>query len=51
MVDKKFTKMKRKEFIKLSSTAALGIASLGYQSFSKPKDLFFKLIRDFFPVK
>ena len=35
--------MKRKEFIKLSSTAALGIASLGYQSFSKPKDLFFKL--------
>ena len=35
--------MKRKKFIKLASTGAIGISSLGYMSFSKPKDLFFKL--------
>ena len=35
--------MKRKEFIKLASTSALGISSLGYMSLQKPKELFFKL--------
>ncbi len=35
--------MKRKEFIKLASTTALGISSLGYMSLQKPKELFFKL--------
>ena len=35
--------MKRKEFIKLASTSALGISSLGYMSLEKPKELFFKL--------
>ncbi len=35
--------MKRKEFIKLASTSALGISSLGYMSLQKPKKLFFKL--------
>ena len=35
--------MKRKEFIKLASTSALGISSIGYMSFQKPKELFFKL--------
>ncbi len=35
--------MKRKEFIKLASTGALGISSLGYMSLQKPKELFFKL--------
>ena len=35
--------MKRKKFIKLASTGAIGISSLWYMSFSKPKDLFFKL--------
>jgi len=35
--------MKRKEFIKLASTSALGISSLGYMSLKKPKELFFKL--------
>mgnify|MGYP001491288652 FL=1 len=35
--------MKRKEFIKLASTSALAISSLGYMSLQKPKELFFKL--------
>ena len=35
--------MKRKEFIKLASTSALGISSLGHMSLQKPKELFFKL--------
>tara|TARA_B100001057_G_scaffold391530_1_gene399755 strand:+ start:8655 stop:9611 length:957 start_codon:yes stop_codon:yes gene_type:complete len=35
--------MKRKDFIKLASTGALGMSSLGYLSFTNPKDLFFKL--------
>jgi len=35
--------MNRKEFIKLASTSALGISSLGYMSLQKPKELFFKL--------
>ena len=35
--------MKRKEFIKLASTSALGISSLGYMSLQMPKELFFKL--------
>ncbi len=35
--------MKRKEFIKLASTSALGISSLGYMYLQKPKELFFKL--------
>jgi len=35
--------MKRKEFIKLASTSALGISSLGYISCQTPKELFFKL--------
>ena len=35
--------MKRKKFIKLASTSALGISSLGYMSLQKPKELFFKL--------
>ena len=35
--------MKRKEFIKLASTSALGISSLVYMSLQKPKELFFKL--------
>jgi len=35
--------MKRKEFIKLASTGALGISSLGYISCETQKELFFKL--------
>ena len=35
--------MKRKEFIKLASTSALAISSLGYMSLQKPRELFFKL--------
>ena len=35
--------MKRKEFIKLASTGALGISSLGYLSCQVQKELFFKL--------
>lgn len=35
--------MKRKEFIKLASTGALGISSLGYMSCETQKELFFKL--------
>jgi len=35
--------MKRKEFIKLASTGALGISSLGYISCENQKELFFKL--------
>lgn len=35
--------MKRKEFIKLASTGALGISSLGYISCESQKELFFKL--------
>ncbi len=35
--------MKRKEFIKLASSSALGISSLGYLSFTNPENLFFKL--------
>ncbi len=36
--------MKRKEFIKLASTGALGISSLGYISCENQKELFFKLL-------
>jgi len=35
--------MKRKEFIKLASTGALGMSSLGYLSCGSPKEIFFKL--------
>ena len=35
--------MKRKEFIKLASTGALGISSLGYLSCESQKEIFFKL--------
>ena len=35
--------MKRKEFIKLASTVALGISSLGYLSCESQKEIFFKL--------
>ena len=35
--------MKRKEFIKLASTGALGISSLGYISCQSKKEIFFKL--------
>jgi hypothetical protein len=35
--------MKRKEFIKLASTGAVGISSLGYFSCASPKEIFFKL--------
>jgi sugar phosphate isomerase/epimerase len=35
--------MKRKEFIKLVSTGAVGISSLGYFSCASPKEIFFKL--------
>ena len=35
--------MKRKEFIKLASTGALGISSLGYLSCDSQKEIFFKL--------
>jgi sugar phosphate isomerase/epimerase len=35
--------MKRKEFIKLASTGALGVSSLGYLSCETQKELFFKL--------
>jgi hypothetical protein len=35
--------MKRKEFIKLASTGAFGISSLGYLSCQVQKELFFKL--------
>ena len=35
--------MKRKEFIKLASTGALGISSLGYLSCETQKEIFFKL--------
>ena len=35
--------MKRNEFIKLASTGALGISSLGYISCESQKELFFKL--------
>ncbi|MDG1337472.1 MAG: sugar phosphate isomerase/epimerase [Flavobacteriaceae bacterium] len=35
--------MKRKEFIKLTSTGALGLSSFGYLSCSSPKEIFFKL--------
>ena len=35
--------MKRKEFIKLASTGALGISSLGYISYQSQKEIFFKL--------
>tara|TARA_B100000989_G_scaffold81089_1_gene57838 strand:+ start:1029 stop:1979 length:951 start_codon:yes stop_codon:yes gene_type:complete len=35
--------MKRKEFIKLASTGALGISSLGYLSGKNKKEMFFKL--------
>ena len=35
--------MKRKEFIKLASTGALGISSLGYISCQSQKEIFFKL--------
>ena len=40
--------MKRKEFIKLASTGALGISSLGYISCENQKELFFKLSIDKF---
>jgi hypothetical protein len=32
--------MKRKEFIKLVSTGAVGISSLGYFSCASPKEIF-----------
>ena len=35
--------MKRNEFIKLASTGALGLSSIGYLSCSSPKEIFFKL--------
>ena len=35
--------MKRKEFIKLASTGAIGISSLGYLSCESQKEIFFKL--------
>ena len=35
--------MKRKEFIKLASTGAIGISSLGYISCQSQKEIFFKL--------
>ena len=35
--------MKRKEFIKLVSTGAIGISSLGYLSCENQKEIFFKL--------
>jgi hypothetical protein len=33
--------MKRKEFIKLASTGALGVSSLGYLSCATPKEIIF----------
>ncbi len=35
--------MDRKEFIKLASTGAIGMSSLGYLSCENQKELFFKL--------
>ena len=35
--------MKRKEFLKIAASGAIGVSSLGYLSCEKEKEIFFKL--------